>query len=227
MDNLKLSKKGNALIKLYQEMVAKGIERVDGTRTKKENVYNDFQLRKFRHICKPQISNEKIKTVLDYGGGGSDWDAPGFEPNTNQSAKQFFQIQRVHTFEPARGLTEKKKADCVVCMDVLEHIFIEDIPTVVNELFSLSKKLLIINVACYKAAALLPNGENAHITVRSADWWRGVFDAISSNYKDVEVFLICSNTFTSGVIFKSFKFSDWTLTEGYTTNISFQTFQPS
>ena len=206
-------------------MAAKGIDMVDGTR--KETVYNDFQLKKFRHICKYQMSNEKIKTVLDYGGGGSDWDAPGFEPKTKQSAKQFFHIDRVHTFEPARGLMEKKKADCVVCMDVLEHIFIEDIPTVVNELFSLSKKLLIINVACYKAAALLPNGENAHITVRSADWWRGVFDAISSNYKDVEVFLICSNTFTSGVIFKSFKFSDWTLTEGYTTNISFQTFQPS
>ena len=76
-------------------MVAKGIDRVDGTRTKKEKVYNDFQLWKFRHICKPQISNEKIKTVLDYGGGGSDWDAPGFDPGTKQSAKQFFQIQRV------------------------------------------------------------------------------------------------------------------------------------
>ena len=122
---------------------------------------------------------------------------------------------------------EKKKADCVVCMDVLEHIFIEDIPKVVSELFALSKKLLVVNVACYKAAALLPNGENAHITVRGADWWKGVFDVISSNYIDVEVFLICSNTFSSGVIFKSFKFGDWALTEGYTTNMSFQTFQPS
>ena len=225
MEEIKLSKKGNALIKLYEEMAAKGIDRVDGTR--KEKVYNDFQLRKFRHICKHQISNEKIKTVLDYGGGGSDWDAPGFDTGTKQSAKQFFQLQSVHTFEPARGLMEKKKADCVVCMDVLEHIFIEDIPKVVSELFALSKKLLVVNVACYKAAALLPNGENAHITVRGADWWKGVFDVISSNYKNIEVFLICSNTFSSGVIFKSFKFGDWALTEGYTTNMSFQTFQPS
>ena len=224
MEDLKLSKKGNALIKLYEEMAEKGIDRVDGTR--KEKVYNDFQLRKFRHICKHQISNEKIKTVLDYGGGGSDWDASGFDTGTKQSAKQFFQIQSVHTFEPARGLMEKKKADCVVCMDVLEHIFIEDIPKVVSELFSLSKKLLVVNVACYKAVALLPNGENAHITVRGADWWKGVFDVISSNYKNIEVFLICSNTFSSGVIFKNSKFGDWALTEGYTTDMSFKTFQP-
>ena len=58
---------------------------------------------------------------------------------------------------------EKKSVDRVVCMDGLEHIFIEDIPKVVSELFALSKKLLVDKVASYNAAALLPNGENAHI----------------------------------------------------------------
>ena len=192
MKEVKLSKKGNELIKLYEEMAAKGVNRTDGTR--KENVYNDFQLRKFRNLLKDQISSERVKTVLDYGGGGSDWEAPNFDPETRKSAKDFFKVDDVHNFEPARGLMEKKKADCVVCMDVLEHIFIEDIPKVVTELFFLSKKLLIVNVACYAAAALLPNGENAHITVRSPDWWKGVFDTISSNYKKVEVVLICSNS---------------------------------
>ena len=225
MKGIKLSKKGDDLIKLYEEMAVKGADRTDGKR--KEKVYNDFQLRKFRNLCQHQISSEKIKTVLDYGGGGSDWDAPNFDPKTNQSAKEFFQIQKVDKFEPARGLMEKKKADCVVCMDVLEHIFIEDIPKVVAELFSLSKKLLIVNVACYKAAALLPNGENAHITVRSPDWWKGVFDTISSNHENIEVVLICSNTFTSGVIFESFKFHDWASTKGFTTTMSFKTFQPN
>ena len=67
-------------------------------------------------------------------------DAPWFDSETKQSAKQFFQIYRVHTCEPARGLMEKKKADCVVSMDVLEHIFIEDIQKVVSELFFLAKK---------------------------------------------------------------------------------------
>ena len=225
MNEIRLSKKGNDLIKLYEEMAVNGIERTDGTR--KENVYNDFQLRKFRYLCQNQISSDKIKTVLDYGGGGSDWTAPNFDPKTNQSAKDFFQLQQVYKFEPARGLMEKKKADCVVCMDVLEHIFIQDIPKVIAELFALSKKLLVVNVACYKAAALLPNGENAHITVRSPDWWKGVFDAISIGYENIEVMLICSNTFTSGVIFESFKFGDWASTEGFTTTMRFKTFQPN
>ena len=54
----------------------------------------------------------------------------------------------------------------VLCFDVLEHIFINDIPWVLKELFENAKQCVIINVAFYKAAALLPNGENAHITVR-------------------------------------------------------------
>ena len=227
MESIKLSKKGDELVKLYEEMVVKGYDRTDGVRKKAEDVYNDFQLRKFRSICKNHISNDNIKTVLDYGGGGADWDAPNFDPKTNQSAKEFFQLQKVDKFEPARGIMEKKKADCVVCMDVLEHIFIQDIPTVVAELFALSKKLLVVNVACYKAAALLPNGENAHITVRSPDWWKGVFDAISIGYENIEVMLICSNTFSSGVIFDTFKFSDWASTEGFTTTMTFKSFQPN
>ena len=207
MLDVKLSRQGQKLIKLYESMVVDGYSRQDGSKV--ENVYSDFELRKFRTICKEHMSHPDITTVLDYGGGGSDWDAPGFEPATGQSAKQFFDIQNVTKFEPARGQLQKREADCVVCMDVLEHIFICDVPIVVEELFSLAKKLLVINVASYKAAALLPNGENAHITVRSPDWWKGVTDAIALKYPDVKILLMCSQSFDSGVVFQPFQTKDW------------------
>ena len=89
-------------------------------------------------------------------------------PQMGHLQNNFLMSKKVTTFEPARNQMEKKESDCVVCMDVLEHIFLTDIPNLVDELFMLSKKLLVINVACYKAAALLPNGENAHITVRGS-----------------------------------------------------------
>ena len=46
MENIKLSKKGNVLIKLYEEMAVKGVKRTDGA----ISYYNDFQLKKFRNI---------------------------------------------------------------------------------------------------------------------------------------------------------------------------------
>ena len=110
-------------------------------------------------------------------------------------------------------------------MDVLEHIFISDIPIVVDELFSLAKKLLVINVACYKAAALLPNGENAHITVRSPDWWKGVTDAIAIKYPDVKILLICSQTFNSGVIYQPFKSKEWHASNKFSVDYEWMTFK--
>ena len=222
MEQLKLSNQGEKLISLYEKMAIEGYSRTDGIKV--ESAFNDFELKKFRNICKYNLSHEDIKTVLDYGSGGSNWDAPGFEPTTGETAKQFFNIEKVSTFEPARNLTTKDKSDCVVCMDVLEHIFIADIPHVVNELLSLSRKLLILNVACYKAAALLPNGENAHITVRSPDWWKGIIDASSVNHKNVAIMLICSNTFKSGVVYETYKAQDWHASKHFEVDDKFTTF---
>ena len=224
MSKLKLSKQGRKLIKLYERMATSdGYNRQDGSHV--ENAYNDFELKKFRNMCKNYISSPIIKTVLDYGGGGSDWDAPNFEPTNGDSAKQFFDVQEVTTFEPARNQMEKQESDCVVCMDVLEHIFITDIPNLVEELFSLTKKLLIINVACYKATALLPNGENAHITVRGPDWWKGVIDSRAINYPEIKVLLICSQTWQNGVFFKPFKSKDWHSSDKYCIDDEMMTFQ--
>ena len=196
-------------------MVIEGYERQDGSKV--ENTYNDFELKKFRTICKEHMAHPSIKTVLDYGGGGSDWDAEGFEPSNGASAKQFF--------EPARNQMDKKHSDCVVCMDVLEHIFLTDIANLVDELFSLTKKLLVINVACYKAAALLPNGENAHITVRSPDWWKGIIDVAAIKHPKVKVLLICSQTFKTGVIFQPFRSKDWHSSNEYSIDYSWVNFQ--
>ena len=223
MSEFKLSKQGQELIRLYEKMAQDGYKRTDGIKV--EKAFSDFELRKFRNLCKEKISNKQIKTILDYGGGGSNWDEPNFEPTTGDTAKKFFDIEKVTTFEPARNLLEKKKSDCVVCMDVLEHIYIADIPNVVEELFSLTNNLLIINVACYKAAAILPNGENAHITIRPPLWWKGVIDTIAVNYKNIEIMLICSNTFKSGVIFESFKANDWFQSSKYSNDFRYKTFQ--
>ena len=169
----------------------------------------------------------KIETVLDYGCGGSDWSANNFDDINAMSAKQFFNVSSVTTFEPARDLEQKINSDAVVCIDVFEHIFVGDIAKILGELFSLANKLLIVNVACYKAAALLPNGENAHITVRSPDWWKGAIDTISSNHPNVQVLLICSTQFDKGVIYEPHKYKDWLFSEKFEVPCKFQGFSMS
>jgi len=224
MPKFKLSNQGAELINQYEIMAREGFHRTDGKKVPAEYAYNSFQLKKFRHLCKDYFIHNKISTVLDYGGGGSDWSASNFDDTNAMSAKQFFNVVSVTNFEPARGLKQKINSDAVVCIDVLEHIFIGDVPNILGELFSLATKLLVVNVACYKAAALLPNGENAHITVRSPDWWKGAIDTVSSNYPNVQVLLICSTHFDKGVIYEPHKFKDWLLSENFEVQGKFQKF---
>ena len=213
MQNYELSPHGKSLIELYKIMVSEGYQKVDGSKT--TETYNDFQLKKFRKLILPKLSQINIQTVLDYGGGGSCWEAKCFDTETGCSAIEYFGLAEASVYEPARGMIQKTPADAVVCIDVLEHIFVADIPNIVEELFKLSKELLVINVACYEAAALLPNGENAHVTIRSPDYWKGIIDAVAIKYPSVEVLLICSETYDSGVIFESFKASEWHASKTY------------
>jgi hypothetical protein len=166
---------------------------------------------------KPILQSFNVKTLLDYGCGGSDYELPGFHGEIN--AINYFNLEEVFLYEPARNKDERRIADAVVCFDVLEHIFISDVPRVIRELFSLAKHCLIINVACYPASALLPNGENAHITVRPPLWWKGMFDAIAIEYPNVTLKLFCSTGWRKVEAFNLIKASDWLDQSSFTVNI--------
>jgi 2-polyprenyl-3-methyl-5-hydroxy-6-metoxy-1,4-benzoquinol methylase len=63
------------------------------------------------------------------------------------SAREFFGVTRACRFEPSLGIDEREVCDAVTCFDVLEHIFVTDVSSIVAELFSLARKLVIVNVA--------------------------------------------------------------------------------
>ena len=204
---LKLSKKGQKLIELYAIMANEGLNRTDNLIDR--NPYNRFQLAKFRELLLPDFKANKIKSVLDYGSGGSDWEKNGFDTTSGKSAKDYFSLDRISLYEPARDIDHRIKSDCVVCIDVLEHIFISDVLNVLRDIFSYAKKLVVLNVACYKANALLPTGENAHITIRPPVWWKGVLDIISTEFPEIKILLVCSSDIDSITAFEAWKATDW------------------
>ena len=102
MQNYELSPHGKSLIELYKIMVSEGYQKVDGSKT--TDTYNDFQLKKFRKLILPKLSQINIQTVLDYGGGGSCWEAKCFDTETGCSAIEYFGLAEASVYEPARGM---------------------------------------------------------------------------------------------------------------------------
>ena len=74
----------------------------------------------------------------------------------------------------------------------------------ISYVLSVEFAILVLNVACYEANALLPNGENAHITVRTPHWWKGAIDLISAEHPSVSVDLICSPSYDRMQAFPTF-----------------------
>jgi hypothetical protein len=173
----KLSKKGEELIKMYEKMSREGYERTDQQRV--DIAFSDFELKAYREQILSIFNDHSISTVLDYGCGGSDWRSGDFDKASGQSAIEYFKLQNAYRYEPARDIDERQRVDCVISFDLLEHIFISDVPAVLRDMFSYTTKLIVLNVACYPAAAKLPNGENAHVTVRRPFWWKGMVDLLN------------------------------------------------
>lgn len=105
--------------------------------------------------------------VLDYGCG-----------------KQTLKTAIEESFPPVQGMTlrgydpgipgldaEPLPADMVVCTDVMEHIEPECVDAVLRHLSDLTRHVAIINVSLVPAIKVLPDGRNAHICLKSKDWW--------------------------------------------------------
>ena len=188
-----LSNQYNELINYYKKMAENGYNRVDGTFVK--NVYSDAEPHKFADQLKKIVEFFDAKNGLDYGSGGSNLNETKLA--NGEKFIDYIGLQKIQSFEPARNKKKKYKSDIVLCFDVLEHVFINDVPWVLNDLFKYATKCIVINVACYNAAALLPNGENAHITVRPPSWWLGQIECISSIHPDIYWALFTSESYNN------------------------------
>lgn len=117
-------------------------------------------------------------SILDYGcGQGGDYrpfaDA---DPHGRIKSHPAWPGARVICYDPgyapyAEPWTEP--VDGVISTDVIEHIPDHDVPWVLADLFGQARRFVYVLAACYPARMILPNGENAHCTVRSPAWWRG------------------------------------------------------
>lgn len=131
-------------------------------------------------------------SLLDYGcGKGQAYQLTDIELPDGEKAKSlkaYWGIDRIRCYDPGYepfSVLPTERFDAVICIDVLEHITAPDLPWVLDELFGYADRFVYANVACYPAKKQLPNGQNAHCTVRSPDWWTGLIHAVAMRHTDV------------------------------------------
>lgn len=107
-----------------------------------------------------------ISTVLDYGTG------KGFL--VDQLRSELPNSIKVDGYDPSVDKWSSKpdtKYDILTCIDVLEHIDIYKIDTILRDIRDLTRLFCYISIDLQPAVKTLNDGRNAHVMLAPSEWW--------------------------------------------------------
>lgn len=157
-----------------------------------ENMFAGISLPPQAIRIKQLIDAVGAQSTLDYGCGKAMlYHTSPIRMEQGQSfasIKDFWGVKETLLYDPAYKPYSEfplKKADMVICTDVMEHCPEQDAVWILKEIFSLANKGVYLNISCYPAGKHLPNGENAHCTIRPQHWWQGALTYVSAFYPEI------------------------------------------
>jgi FkbM family methyltransferase len=158
-----------------------------------EAMFAGYTSLQFVDAVKQLVSRTDAKRILDYGSGKGEQYRP--RPIVSdgkviaESVAEYWDVDEVRCYDPGYAPFRELPSDTfdgVVCTDVLEHCPEEDLEWIVSELFRFATRFVFATVACWPARKTLPDGQNAHVTIRPAEWWRERFAAAGARYPAID-----------------------------------------
>lgn len=145
-----------SLIPAYRELHAKG-------------KFPGFSVRPYLAQIAELVMSSGAKTLLDYGCG----------EGKQYSEECWHVLWNIHPvlYDPAVPQFAKKPSgsfDGTICTDVLEHVPEDELDAVIQDLVRFSRLWCFVSVCCRPAKANknLPDGRNAHVTIKPESWWQ-------------------------------------------------------
>lgn len=149
----------------YEYFIEQYKELLKGDYTREINISPTYEK---RDSIKPLLEEYECKTLLDFGCARAvQW--------TEFDLQGYWNLSEVRLYDPAiEEYSEYPTGsyDAVICIDVMEHIPEDSIDYVVNQILDKATKLVIFRICIAPASAILPDGQNAHVTVQNSQWWR-------------------------------------------------------
>ena len=109
------------------------------------------------------VNKYNPKSILDFGCGKGKL--------KTGLAKHEIDIDEYDPAIPNKKKIPKEQYDLITTTDVLEHIYEDEIPTICKEFISLQPETMFHAICTRAAHKKLPDGTNAHKTIRDIEWW--------------------------------------------------------
>ena len=177
------------LVGMYRKMHCEGIPDLGMTPAK---VFTGKSLVPHLPLIRQLVAQHGAISLLDYGAGkGILYRMDNIKLRSGEiiaNIASYLRVKRIVCYDP--GVDEcsalpSEQFDGVISTDVLEHCPEQDLPWIVEEMFAMARKFVFANIACFPASKKLPNGENAHCTIRPPAWWQTIIAPIGARYPTV------------------------------------------
>ena len=162
-----------------------------------QNTFDGKSLKYFFHPIRQIIHSTKSNSIIDFGCGKAKYYFKKVKINniTYDNIAEFWKIQKYFLYDPGVKSFSKypsKRADGVICIDVVEHIPEQDVIKFIEEIFKLANKFIFVVIACYPAAKKLLDGRNVHLSIKKVDDWKKIILEIKVKYPHVLPYIICA-----------------------------------
>jgi len=162
------------------------IELYKQVHNEKENYGNGTTMLQYAQLINDCILDTKSESLLDYGCGKAD----KYDNNPYPVMPALYDPAIEKYSELPDG-----PFDGVFCCDVLEHIPEEQIPDTIEKIYNRANKFIFLAIATDPALQVLPNGENAHCTIKPMNWWQDVI--IKNAPKEVYTHVLLTGQYES------------------------------
>jgi hypothetical protein len=149
-----------------------------------EETFDGHSLKRHDDEIAKLIGATGARSLLDYGAGKGRFYAacPGEPADGRMRSYPKWPGVKITCYDPGYApfaAPFEGRFDGAISTDVLEHIPEEDIGWVLDEIFAAAERFVYVVAACYPARKTLPNGENAHCTLQTPEWWKGQMELAS------------------------------------------------
>lgn len=187
------SKEYTRLIKQYTNLHEFGDP---GRNILPEDMFEGRSLPQHAPLIGELLKQTQSNSILDYGCGK----AKGYQVGSIQlpdgavisGLAAYWGIEDIEFYDPAyKPFSEipSRNFEAVISTDVLEHCPELDVDWILDEIFQLSTKFVFCTLALYPAKKNLPDGTNAHTTIKSVGWWVDKFENVAKEL-DRSYFLV-------------------------------------
>ena len=185
-----------AMVDMYATLHQEGAHKAPGTANENEQrsskeTFPGKMLVQHSPIIKAAVERVRARTLLDYGAGkGQAYTRKNIQVGevVAPTLREYWGLDEIRCYDPGYppfAQLPTETFDAVISTDVLEHITEPDLPWILDEIFGYARKVVVANIACYPAKKSLPNGQNAHCTVRPPEWWSGLIHAVAMRHTHV------------------------------------------